>query len=371
MSEKVTSRQAILLITICRIATILTIMPTINVEPFNQDIWIVIIVSFFYTILISLPVLFLSNKFNDLNFIGIMGKILGKFIGKILGIIYVVFYIRTAILFLYITVQMIRTSFLPNNKPIITIVILMISCIYICSKGSVTMGRYAELFAPGMLVSIILFIILGYNNVDLSILLPIYKDSTLWEINYGAIKLTYLFLDFSILLMIAPKLEHKEEIKKIFFRSVFYSTIIILITVVVTQATLGIEQAKHSNFPFLAYIRLIRSYSIFERVESIYILLWIIAMIIKVSAYIHIADEGMKEIFKKGSGNKNLYIIGTICILVTAYFADINPRYIEMENTSNWEYVYYFIHKSVIPLIAFLVYFIRRKKFTSEEKLKG
>lgn len=371
MSEKVTSRQAILLITICRIATILTIMPTIGVEPANQDIWIVIILSSFYTLLISLPVLFLSNKFNDLNFIGIMGKVLGKFIGKIVGIIYVVFYIRTAILFLYVTVQMIRTSFLPNNKPIITIIILMISCIYICSKGSVNMGRYAELFVPGMLVFIILFVILGYNNVDLSILLPIYKDSTLWEINYGAIKLTYLFLDLSILIMIAPKLEHRNEIKKIFFSSVFYSAIIIIITIVVTQAALGIEQAKHSNFPFLSYIRLIRSYSIFERVESLYILLWIIAMTIKISAYIHIADEGMKEILKKGSENKFLYIIGTICILITAYFADINPIYIQIENMSSWEYIYYFIHKTAIPLIALLVYFIRRKKFTSEEKLQG
>lgn len=371
MSEKVTNRQAVLLIMVCRIVTMLTIMPTVSVEPANQDIWIVIIVSFFYTILISIPIFFISNRFNDLNLIGVMGKIFGKFIGKIVGIIYIIFYIMMAILSLYTSVQMIRTSFLPDNKPIITIIILMISCIYFCSKGSVTIGRYAELFAPGLLVILGIFIILGYENVDLSILLPIYKDSTFWNINYGAIKLTYLFLDLNILLMIAPKLEHKEEKNKIFIKSTFYSLIFVLTTVVVTQSALGIEQAKHSNFPFLLYIRLIRAYSIFERVESIYIILWIFAMVIKISAYIHIADEGMKEIFKKESGNKYLYMIGVICVLVTYYFSDIKPMYIEIIHVIDWQYIYSFIHKTGIPLIALLVYFIRRKKIGPGEKLRS
>lgn len=371
MSEKITNRQAILLITMCRLVTILTIMPTINVEPANQDIWIVIIVSFFYTILTSIPALFISSKFNDLNFIEIMVKIFGKGIGKIVGIIYIAFYIRMTIIINYISIQMIRTSFLPDNKPIITIIILMISCIYICTKGSVTIGRYAELLVPGLLTLLGIFFILGYDNVDLSILLPIYKDSTFLDINLGAIKLTYLFLELHILLMIGPKLEHREDKKKIFISSVIYSLIIILITVIFTQGTLGIEQAKHSNFPFLLYIRLIRTYSIFERLESFYILFWIIGMVIKISTYLHIADEGMKGIFKKGSGNRYLYTIGVFIILVTFYLADINPKPIEVINLGNWEYLYYFIYKTGIPLIALLVYFIRRKKFEDGERLES
>lgn len=371
MTEKVTNRQAILLIVICRIVTILTVMPTVNVEPANQDIWIVVIVSFFYTILVAVPLLFISNKFNDLNLIGVVEKIFGKFLGKLVGIIYIIFYIIMAILSFYTTTQMIRTSFLPDNKPMIIIIILMISCIYLCSKGSVSIGRYAELFTPALLILLGIFIILGYDNVDFSILLPIYKDSTFWNINLGAIKLTYIFLDLNILLMIGPKLEHKEEKNKIFVKSVFYSLIAVLITVVVTQCALGIEQTKHSNFPLLLYIRLIRAYSIFERVESIYILLWIFAMIIKISAYIHIADEGMKEIFKKESGNKYLYMIGVISILATYYLADINPKYIQIINLKNWQYIYAFIHKTGIPLIALLVYFIRRKKIEPGEKLES
>ena len=371
MVEKLTSRQGILLITICRIATILTIMPTIHIEPANQDIWIVILLSSIYTILISLPVIFLSNKFSNLNFIGVMGKIFGKFLGGIIGFIYVLFYIRIGILYTYITTQMIRTSFLPDNKPVITIISLIICSIYISSKGSITIGRYVELFVPVILGSIIIFAILGYNKIDLSILLPIFKDSTFWDINLGAIKLTYLFIDLSVLIMIIPKLENKKDTNKIFISSVFLSVIFILITVILVQTALGIEQAKHSNYPFLSYIRIIRAYSIFERMESIYILIWIIAMMIKISTYIYIANESMKELFKKVSGNKFLYIIGGICILTTWYIADINTKYIELNIVSRIEYIYYFIHKSLIPLIGLFVYFIRRNTLETGERLKG
>lgn len=371
MKESISSRQAILLIMICRITTILTIMPTIYIEPANQDNWIVIIVSFAYILLSSIPALFLSSKFSDLNFIGYIEKIFGKFIGKIIGITYIIFYMRTVILFSYLSIQIIRTAFLPDIKPVMTIILLIISCIYIASKGSVTIGRYTELFVPIILVVISLFIILGYNNIDLTIFLPIYKDSTFWQINYGAIKLAYLFIDLSILLMISPKLKNKEERNIIFVKTTFYSQLFILITVMVTQGSLGVEQAKHSNFPFLAFIRLIDAYSLFERVESIYILIWLFAMVIKITAYIHITDEGLKQIFKKKSGNKFLYIIGIISILVTFYLADINPKSSQMVNLNNWEYIYYFVHKTMIPVIAVLVYFVRRKTFESEEKLQS
>lgn len=46
MIEKISTRQIIFIITISRIATIITIMPIIHMGPANQDIWIMAILSF-------------------------------------------------------------------------------------------------------------------------------------------------------------------------------------------------------------------------------------------------------------------------------------------------------------------------------------
>ena len=369
MKEGISSRQAILLIIICRIISVLTIMSPIYMGPTNQDTWMVVLTSFIYTILASVPILFLSNKFNNLTIIQYMEKIFGKFLGKVVVIIYATFYTRTAILFSYIAIQMVRSSFLPDTKPIITIMVLMISCVYVASKGIEAIARFAEIFVPVILITISIFIILGYNNVDLSVLLPIYKESTFFNINYGAIQLTFTFIDINILAMIAPKLESKKEINSIFIKSVLYSLGFVIASVV-TQASLGVEQSKHSNFPFLAYIRRIKAYSIFERIESIYIIMWISAMIIKIATYIYISNQGFKEIFEKKSGNIYIYMIGVIVALVTFYIAEINPLMLEIAAIKFSEYIYYFIHKTAIPLVAVLVYFIRRKSLESKERLQ-
>jgi len=88
MNEKISSRQIILLITVSRVTIILTVMSTIYIPPANQDIWLIVILSFFYTILITRPIVFLTNRFKDLSTIGYMEKIFGKVIGKIIAGLY-------------------------------------------------------------------------------------------------------------------------------------------------------------------------------------------------------------------------------------------------------------------------------------------
>ncbi|WP_353093479.1 endospore germination permease [Tissierella praeacuta] len=367
MSEKISSRQAILFITISRVTTILTTMPIIYMPPANQDIWMVIIVAFFYTTLVCTPLLFLSNRFNEFTIIEYTEKILGKVFGKVVGALYGIFFLTVAILFSYIAIQMVRTSFLTNTKPILTIIFLMGCCMYVASKGVDVILRGSELLVPIILVFIIIFVVLGYSSIDLKILLPIYKDSSFLDINIGAIQMSFIFVDIFIISMIAPKLENKKDINKIFIKAVFCSSLFILLVVVATQASLGIEQTKHSNFPFLSYIRRMKTYSIFERVESVYILIWIVAMMGKIVMYTYIATETFKEVFNKKDRNFILYIIGTFIILITYYFAEYRPILIEIKSIPLLEYIYYFIFETFIPLVLVIVYIFRRKKFKTGE----
>ncbi len=55
-----------------------------------------------------------------------------------------------------------------------------------------------------------LFIILGYNNYDFTVLLPVLKDSTFKELNIGAIDSGIKFSDIIILAMIPPLFRKKR-----------------------------------------------------------------------------------------------------------------------------------------------------------------
>ena len=114
---------------------------------------------------------------------------------------------------------MIRTAFMTELAPIIIILILMIVCIYITSKGLEVIARAAELFGPIIIISLIIFMLLGYNNIDFSVLLPIYRDSGFLDINLGAIQITLIFTDIYILAMNIPQLENKKDLYKNYNKS--------------------------------------------------------------------------------------------------------------------------------------------------------
>ena len=109
MIEKISTRQECFVITICRIATILTIMPVIHLGPANRHMAYGFSI-IFYTILTSIPLLFLSTKFSDLTIIGYMEMIFGKDHRKNhWNNLWNIFPKNSNIIFFYIATQMIRT----------------------------------------------------------------------------------------------------------------------------------------------------------------------------------------------------------------------------------------------------------------------
>lgn len=137
----------------------------------------------------------------------------------------------------------------------------------------------------------------------------------------------------------------------------------------VTQTSLGVEQAKHANYPFLTYVRMVRAYSIFERIESAFLVIWTLTITARIVAYIYISSLAFKEIFNKENTNTFVYPICIIASILTYYFADINPMIGEILRLRFSEYVYYFIFETGIPLIALIIYFFRRKTFARQERL--
>ncbi|NLV89007.1 MAG: GerAB/ArcD/ProY family transporter [Tissierellia bacterium] len=369
MKEQVSTRQMIYVLVLNRIGTIITIMSIIHMGPGNQDIWIMMILSTFYCLLFNLPFLFLSMRFSKSSIIGYMEKIFGKFIGKILGVAYGLFFMRIAILYYYIEIQMIRTTFMEELSPIIIVTVLMIVSIYIASRGFEVSVRTIEFFGPIVIGSIIFYIVLGFNNIDLTVLLPIYQDSSLASLSMGALEASLIFTDPVILSMNFPSLSNKKDAGKIIVISKIFSQLIIILMLIATQVSLGVEQARHSNFPFLTYVRLVRTYSIFERIEAVFLITWIIIVTTRVVSYLYISGKAFKEVFNKKDIKPFIYAVGIILGIIIYYISDVNPRLAYLYGRKTQEYYYYFIFNIGIPILAIITYYIRGRDFKKQERL--
>lgn len=281
--DKVSTHQAILLITIYRLMTGLTYLPVVNITPANQDMWIVNLISLIYTIIFCAPLLYLSNRFNSLNLIKYAEKIMGQFLGKAFGLFYCIFLFLNLVLFMGILVEILDSALFPETPTWISASIMLVTCVYIAYKGLKNIARLGETVIPFIFIVIFALIILGSKSYRFSELLPIISDSTFKEINIGAIDIGIRFTDIIILAMIVPSLNRREDFNMIFFRSLVYAIIAGILIIAAVQMAVGMEFAKHINFPFLTFTRLIKVGKNIQGFDSLYIISWIIGNAVKIS----------------------------------------------------------------------------------------
>jgi len=367
-SEKVSSYQIILLLIIYRLVVAFSFMPAVNVSPGNQDIWIAVVLSIPYTILFCLPILFLSNKFNDYTLVEYMEIIFGKFLGKVIGLFYTFVFLIFTIAYVSILAEILDSTMYPSMPTIVTISIMLITCSYISFKGLEPIARGAEVFAPFILTVIFIFPMLGFNNLDFKVLLPILKDSTFIDLNKGAIEIALKFADVLILAMVTPNLEKKEKLNSIFIKSVFFGVLASNFVFIISLAALGIEQTKHSNFPFFTFARLINVYDFIQRIESIYVISWVTGNIGKTSGYLYFSTVSFAQILNKKNNSKYIIPLALVTLIISLIFKDRNSVIGVNEPLQRILLITILISIIIIPFIALIVYLLRRKKINVDVK---
>ncbi|NMB27628.1 MAG: endospore germination permease [Tissierellia bacterium] len=359
--NKISSYQVILLVIIYRVIIAFTYLPIMNTPPGNQDIWITLLLSIPYTIILGLPMLYLSNKFNDLTIIEYTEKILGKVIGKIIGLYYTGFLLMFCIVIVATLVEILNTTMFIETPTWATTIIMLLTCIYISYKGLEPIARGAEIFVPFILGVILLFMVLGYNNYDFTVLLPVLRDSTFKELNIGALDRSIKFSDIIILAMITPNLKRKKDLNKIYIKSIIYSVIIVLLLAITTQAALGIEYAKHTIFPFFTFNRLIDLFDFIQRIDVLSVVAWITGNVGKIAGYLYFTTVAFSQTINRQKNQPYIIPIAIIILIATVLIKDRRSLLGIGEVLQGTILVTSTITIFVIPLFTLIVYFFRRK----------
>lgn len=361
MKTKASSYQVILLIVIYRVIIAFTYLPVVNTPPENQDIWIILLMSIPYTLVLGLPMLYLSNKFNDLTIIEYTEKIFGKFIGKIVEIYYSMFLLSFTIILVTTLVEKLNSTMFPETPTFITALIILLTCIYISFKGVEAITRGAEVFVPFILGVIFLLVILSYNNYDFTVLLPILKDSTFKQLNMGALDRSVKFSDIVLLAMITPNLDKKEDLNKIYIKSIIYSILIIIPLAIATQAALGIEYSRHTNYPFFTFSRLINLFHFIQRIDSLSVIAWMMGNIGKISGYLYFTSVAFSQTMNKQKNEPYIIPIAIIILTVTVLIKDKRSLLAVGDILQDVIFILSALAIFIIPSIALIVYLFRRK----------
>jgi len=357
-TEKITNTQIILLISSLKL-TFAFFSSVLNSPPANQDIWIALLGSIPYVLLFFSPLFYLSRKFPNRSLWDYSEQITGKFFSKIIILIYISFFSALMILLTANFTVFVGSCLMPETPAYLFEAFFIIPCAYAAYHGILTIARTGQILLPVAIAFILITFGLGIQYFDFKVLLPIFKDSSFFQINTGAYAFALCAHD-GILFFLMPADLHEKKIEKPFFIALLISTLLHILITLAPFMTLGIEQAKHANYPYYVFSRQIITFDFIERIEAFILTSWIMIELFKLSVYLYFSAKGLHQLFKTISYKKFI-----VPLSFSIFFIALLPQIYAIDFLNNVMSINFFPKVSIIPIfiIPFLlcaVYFIKK-----------
>ncbi len=270
--------------------------PRTTAEDAGTAGWILTI----YISLICIVFLFfvfkLYSKFEGKDLLDISEYVGGK-VGKIIcGTIIIAF-------FLYITSVILR-EFAENMKVIsfdttpisVIMVFFLIGIVLSAYFGLETIVRINVIMVPIISIGFLLIIIAVLPFSDISNLFPILGTGT-YNIFIKSLLKISTYSDLLVLFLIVPFIGGNETFKKIGYTAIGISAIFLTLSVITFVSVIPYPSVLEGFLPIYRMARLINYGRFFQRVETVFIIIWVSAALLYLSITFYFAVSTFKKTF--------------------------------------------------------------------------
>ncbi|WP_375104693.1 GerAB/ArcD/ProY family transporter [Paenibacillus sp. RS8] len=328
VKDRITAVQATIILANYTIAAgVLTLPRTIVEASGAPDVWIAVFLGGVASFLFGLIIVKLSQRFPGQTFFQYIGKIIGKPLGTVLSLGVIGYFLSIAG-FEIRSVQEVTSFFLLEGTPPWAIVAtFMWIAFYLCRGGINAITSMCRLIVPITWTVFLGVCLLSFEVFDLNNLLPVLGDGL--EPVWKGIKPTILtFTAGEAMLFVVAFMDKPQKAVKVIIAGTCISTIFYVLAVVATIGAFSIDGVLTRTWPFLDLVRSFEvNYLIFERFESLLLVIWIMQIFCTLCIAIYAAALGLSQIIHKNFKSCLLallpvvYVVSRIPPNVNALFA--------------------------------------------------
>jgi spore germination protein (amino acid permease) len=320
--------------------------------------WYATLISCAVSIILFLFVYLLMKRFPGKDLVCIFDLVTGRFIGKILSLIFCGYFIYYSGSNIREFVEMIKAYILPYTQPSFIIFIMVgIAIVYafIGLEGIARMAYHAIYF---VLICVLLILILPFPFYNADYLFPIagygFVNTAIQGFWRGSAYSDVIFLAFIINSIYGVK-----NFRKIGVISLVISGVTISLTIICGLMAFEYPQANENMSSLYQLSRIIYFNRFFQRVESIFIFIWVMASIITVSLAFYISVSIFCKAFKVPKHGPTLFPLAFITFMVS-----LLPQSLSETIEKNIIFIrqYSMLITYLIPILVLLIAVIRGKK---------
>lgn len=349
--------QFFLLVLNFTLGTTVFFKPSGYINAAKQDAWLIPLWAGAVGVLIIFLWLNLVKHYPGLSIVQISMKIAGNKIGGLIALFYIWFFIHTSSLILSSASLFLKSSLLPRTPSIILNLMFLIIVCYASVKGIAAIARVNEIFTPLILIVTVIFLSFMLNEWNWERFEPIFQLNVWETMKKTRSSIAFPYMEIMCFMMIIPFV--KSSMKSSLLWGIFLATIILSIMTFFIIGVMGVARSSHQVYPLYIIAQEMKVAILFEHLESIIAIVWLIVVFSKLNVAYYCAVQGICQVFQL---TDRKWVAIPLVVLISAIAATNFNNVVEQ---IDWDTKYNFEHKSlyavIFPLLLVFLTWLRKR----------
>jgi len=246
-----------------------------------------------------------------------------------------------------------------TNSPLSFVELFFLVCMIVGAYfGLEAIVRLHAIAVPVIAVGFIIIVLGASNYIDFSELFPIMGDGPSKIFVGGALKVS-VYAELLLLFLMAPYIKTNKNFKFSGYWALAISVFFLLTSVIVYVTVLPVPLALERTIPLFHLARLINYGRFFQRIESMFIIIWAAASMLFVTVNFYFILNTFKKTFKL-EYYKPLILPFAIIIMTISFLPGnlIDAVELEVKYFRNWAWTVTF----AMPIVLLLIVRARKRK---------
>ncbi|MBR3163605.1 MAG: endospore germination permease [Clostridia bacterium] len=351
-----------IIVTITITHSILTLPKSIMVPVDSAALLNLIYVSIL-ALFLSIIIYKLLNNFPGLDIIDISEFLGGKILQRIVGLLFLIYVLFVSSVLLRTFAHCLKIVYYPMTDLIFILAIFAVSIPISCTLSSETIFKANLIIIPVVLLGIVFLFIANTKYFNFENIYPLFGNGINATFIKGASNI-FAFGGITVLYLLPPILKDKMQFKKVSILSTVLSSIYFILTIATILFMFSSVSFTNELMPLYSSVRYIEFGTFFQRLDSVFLLTWILAFF----CYLGISFRFCTSIYKKITNIKSNKIISyplTLLVLGLSLLPKDESITSFLEGTV---YRYIFLIFSIgISLLILVLAYLKKKAKTIKE----
>jgi spore germination protein KB len=296
-------------------------------------------------------------RFTGMDIVDVSRLAFGRFGAVLIALVFALFFLLITANIMRQFAENVITTVLPNTPIVLVSTMFILAIGYVAHCGLEGVARISYIALPILVLGVGALCLMTMNWWNPSLLFPFWGTG-IGSVTVGSLQSSSIFINVLLLCIIYPHAHDPKSFRKVGIISTLITIAILTAFVVCYHMVFSPIETTKLTSPMYSMARLIHIGRFVQRLESVFVFMWVSAAVVKMSVTLWASAYLLGSAFAWPTYRPILPALGLLCIALSLLPSDIATVFqIDHDYFLKWSWVLVFL----VPVLILFAGMMRRR----------